>query len=66
MKTVRMVRDFDYRAHRCITIAFKKGETYRRVLEAAARAIVKAQAGEIVSNDNSYRPARASDVRQAG
>jgi len=47
MKTVTMHRDFDYHPTRQITIAFRGGETYHRVTEFAARAIVEAGAGEI-------------------
>lgn len=47
MKTVTMTRDFNFRAEPRTFIAFKDGETYTRVTEAAAEAIVKAKAGFI-------------------
>lgn len=47
MKTITMLRDFDYHANRWITIAYKSGETYRKVPEAAVRAILAAKAGEV-------------------
>lgn len=48
MKTVRMLRDFDYRPTPKFLTAFKGGKTYSRVPEAAAKAIVAAKAGEVV------------------
>jgi hypothetical protein len=48
MKTVRVVRDFDYRAHKRRTVHFIAGVTYTRVIEAAATAIEQAGAGRIL------------------
>lgn len=44
-----MVADFDYHAHPRVTIRFFAGVTYARVIEAAARAIERAEAGRIVT-----------------
>lgn len=48
MKTVRMLRDFDYRPTPRVVVAYKKDKTYSRVPEAAVKAIVAAEAGQIV------------------
>jgi hypothetical protein len=48
MKTVRMKRDFSYRAKRTVFVQYLGGVTYPRVPEAAVRAILNAGAGEIV------------------
>lgn len=47
MKTVKMDRDFPYRAGRAV-VQYLAGCIYRRVPEAAVRAIVAARAGVIV------------------
>lgn len=47
-----MLRDFDYRPTRHITIAYQAERTYQRVPEAAARAILAAKAGEVPGNDD--------------
>jgi len=44
-----MLRDFSYRAKRHVFVQYLGGEIYRRVPEAAARAIVDADAGRVVS-----------------
>lgn len=51
MKTVKMITDYDYKPTRAITIGFQAGHVYRRVTEAAVRAIIAANAGEIVTDD---------------
>lgn len=48
MKTVRMTRDFSYRAKPRVSIQYIGGAVYRRVPEAAVRKILAAGAGEIV------------------
>ncbi len=48
MKSVRMLRDFSHRASARVFVQYLAGKTYDRVPEAAVRAIVSAQAGEIV------------------
>lgn len=48
MKTVEMFRDFDYRATKHRVTAFKAGNAYDRVTEAAAKAIVEADAGRVL------------------
>lgn len=48
MKTVEMSRDYSYCATRHIVIQYIGGKIYRRVPEAAVRAIVAAGAGKIV------------------
>jgi hypothetical protein len=52
MKTVTMRRDFDYRPRRGVIIAYRAWQTYRRVPEAAVRAILSAKAGEIHDDEN--------------
>jgi hypothetical protein len=49
MKTVQMLRDFNYCPTRRIAVAYLGGVTYPRVPEAAVRAIIKAGAGEVVT-----------------
>jgi hypothetical protein len=53
MKTVTMERDFVYRPKRNIHISYRAGLTYRRVPEAAVRAILEARKGRIVVNERS-------------
>ena len=48
MKTVRMLRDFTYRARPRVVVQYIGGMTYMRVPEYAVREIVKAKAGEVV------------------
>jgi hypothetical protein len=48
MKTVYLTRDYDYRPHRKITVRFKAGVTYLHVIDAAANAIQRADAGDIL------------------
>ena len=48
MKMVRMLQRFAYRAKARVVVLYLGGETYRRVPEAAVRAILAARAGEIV------------------
>lgn len=55
-----MLRDFDYRARRYVTIAYKAGIVYYRVPEAAWRKIEEAGAGELplfVDQDEPMQPA---------
>jgi hypothetical protein len=56
MKTVLMVRDFDYTPHRKWSVRFKQGICYSRVLDAAARAIEQAEAGRIVPQTSALPP----------
>lgn len=51
MKTVVMIRTFDYRPKAGVIIAYSGGRRYERVPEAAVRAIVKAGAGEISQDE---------------
>jgi hypothetical protein len=51
MKTVRMIRDYDYTPHPRKTVRFHAGVTYAHVIEAAAREIERAGAGRIVLPD---------------
>ena len=51
MKTVQMLRDFDYHPHPRKTVRFHAGTTYSRVLENAARQIDRAGAGRILAPD---------------
>lgn len=53
MKTVRMERDFNYRAKARVFVKYLGGNTYRRVPEMAVRAIKEARAGQIVEEDAS-------------
>jgi hypothetical protein len=50
MRTVAVWRTFDYRPDPRITVRFFAGTIYRRVIEAAARAIEDADAGAIVEH----------------
>ena len=52
MKTVYLTRDFVYRPHWKRHVLFRRGITYRRVLEAAARSIESADAGRIITDDD--------------
>ena len=52
MKTVHMVRDFDYRSHPRKTVRFRAGQTYSRVIEAAARQIELAGAGRMMEPEH--------------
>lgn len=51
MKTVVMSRDYSYRVKRSVFIQYLGGATYDRVPEAAARAIVGAGAGNVVTRE---------------
>jgi hypothetical protein len=48
MKTVKMERDFSYRAMPRAFVQYLGGVVYERVPEAAVRAIIAAKAGVIV------------------
>jgi hypothetical protein len=48
VKTVELIRDFDYSPDPRRTIRFCAGVTYARVIEAAATAIERAGAGRVV------------------
>lgn len=48
MKTIRMIKDYSYRATPRVFLQYIGGCTYERVPEAAVRAIVGANAGEVV------------------
>lgn len=48
MKTVEMERDFNFRAAARVFVHYVGGTVYRRVPEAAVRAIVSAKAGKVV------------------
>jgi len=48
MKTLRMLRDFDYAPTRKWMVALKAGHTVARAPEAAVRAVIAAGAGELV------------------
>lgn len=61
MQTVYLTRDFEYTPHRKVTVRFKAGHTYTRVIDAAARAIERAGAGR-TTND---RPPFAIDASKA-
>jgi phage tail protein X len=56
MKTIRMVRDFAYRAKFFVVVQYVAGKTYERVPEAAVKAILAANAGEIVEGKTVERP----------
>lgn len=58
MKTVRMIRDYRYRARRNVVVQYLGGAVYPRVPEAAVRAIVGAGAGEIVDDDRTEADGR--------
>jgi hypothetical protein len=47
LKTIRMLRDFDYAPTRKWAVALKAGCTIARVPEAAVKAIIAADAGEL-------------------
>jgi len=51
VKTVRVDRDYPYRARRNVVVQYLAGNVYRRVPEAAVRAILGAGAGSIVEDD---------------
>jgi hypothetical protein len=65
VKTVTMRCDFDYRPRRGVIIAYRAGQTYRRVPEAAVRAIVEAQAGEIDGEGGRPRAAAGENAGAA-
>jgi hypothetical protein len=48
MKTVAMDKDFDFHVSDQQNVSYRKGETYERVPEAQAEAIVTAGAGRVV------------------
>lgn len=48
MKTVKMERDFTYRATSRVFVQYLGGGTYERVPEAAVRAITAAKAGAVI------------------
>lgn len=48
MKTVEMERDFNFRAAARVFVHYVGGMVYRRVPEAAVRAITAAKAGKVV------------------
>lgn len=48
MKTIQMSCDYSFRAAARIFVQYCEGVTYRRVPEAAARAILAAEAGRVV------------------
>lgn len=50
MKTIRIIRDFDYHATRKYLVAYRAGTIVERVPEAAVEAILAAKAGEVVEN----------------
>lgn len=52
VKTISMIRSFDYRPKRGVIIAYLAETTYRRVPEAAVRAIVQAGAGKVVDDED--------------
>jgi len=51
MKTLRMLRDYDYAPTRKWLMSFKDGTVVGRVPEAAVKAIVAAKAGEVITFD---------------
>lgn len=51
MKTIEMSRDFNYRAKHHVFVLYLGGLTYDRVPETAAREIIKAGAGMIVTRE---------------
>jgi hypothetical protein len=59
-----MRRDFDYRPRAGIIVAYRGGQVYRRVPEAAVRAIVSAGAGEVHHGEG--RGPRAAAGEDAG
>lgn len=62
MKTVTMFRDYRYRPHAKVTILFRGGLTYRRVLETAAHAIEHSGAGRIVHDGSPHDPPGSLDA----
>jgi hypothetical protein len=63
MRTVEMLRDFDYFTHTRRFVRFYRGIVYTRVIEAAADAIVNAGAGRIVQLEQiDVEPVDASDA----
>lgn len=48
MKTIRMERNYDYRAAPRVFVKYLGGATYKRVPEAAVREIIRCGAGKIV------------------
>lgn len=59
MKTVAVSRDFSYRAKWHVFVQYRGGVTYHRVPEAAARAIVEAGAGRVVTTEQEARDVRS-------
>jgi hypothetical protein len=49
MKTIRMLRDYDYQPTRKWMVALKAGHVVGRAPEAAVKAVVAAGAGEVVN-----------------
>lgn len=49
MKTVEMTKDYSHRVSNVAFVQYKAGQTYKRVPEAAARDIVAAGAGRVVT-----------------
>lgn len=47
MKNIQMFRNFNFRVGERVWIKFYANETYHRVTEAAAKAIIEAGAGKI-------------------
>ncbi len=65
MKTVEMLHDFDYTPHRKITVRFKAGNKYDHVIDAAARAIERAEAGRIKPPSDEAPPVDSIDASPA-
>ncbi len=61
MKTITMLRDFDYRPKTGVIIAYLDGKTYQRVTEAAAEAIISAKAGKDADKSRAPRKAAGKD-----
>lgn len=51
MRTVEMLRDYDYRPTRHLMRSYRAGRIYRRVPEAAVTKILESGAGRIVRDD---------------
>jgi len=65
MKTVELYRSFDYRPNSHMTVRFIGGLTYRHVLEMAARAIERAGAGRVLTNETHTIDRNIVDARNA-
>ncbi|MCK1460902.1 hypothetical protein IVB34_21700 [Bradyrhizobium sp. 2] len=68
MKTVLMAAAFSYQPFRTVTIQYLAGKLYRRVPEAAVRAILKANAGRVIdgaTTEQESRAVQAVDQRSA-